>query len=48
LRTIKASAGLNLARDYLPGAITFDPVADKPDAAGGDGAAAASGENPVR
>lgn len=29
---IKASAGLNLALDYLPGAITFDPVADKPDA----------------
>jgi hypothetical protein len=29
---IQASAGLNLALDYLPGAITFDPVADKPDA----------------
>jgi hypothetical protein len=29
---IKASAGLNLALDYLPGAITFDPVAEKPDA----------------
>jgi hypothetical protein len=29
---IKASAGVNLALDYLPGAITFDPVADKIDA----------------
>jgi hypothetical protein len=29
---IRASAGLNLALDYLPGAVTFDPVADKPDA----------------
>jgi hypothetical protein len=29
---IQASVGLNLALDYLPGAITFDPVADKPDA----------------
>ena len=29
---IKASAGLNLALDYLPGAVTFDPVAEKPDA----------------
>lgn len=29
---IRASAGLNLAIDYLPGSITFDPVADKPDA----------------
>jgi hypothetical protein len=29
---IKASAGLNLALDYLPGSITFDPVADPPDA----------------
>ena len=28
---IRASAGLNLALDYLPGAVTFDPVADKPD-----------------
>jgi hypothetical protein len=27
---IKASAGLNLALDYLPGSITFDPLADKP------------------
>ncbi|HEX8472765.1 MAG TPA: HipA family kinase [Pyrinomonadaceae bacterium] len=27
---IKASAGLNLALDYLPGSITFDPVVDKP------------------
>jgi hypothetical protein len=30
---IRASAGLNLALDYLPGAVTFDPVADQPDAA---------------
>jgi hypothetical protein len=29
---IKASAGLNLALDYLPGAVMFDPVAEKPDA----------------
>jgi hypothetical protein len=29
---IKASAGLNLALDYLPGSVTFDPIADKPDA----------------
>ncbi|MEW6731125.1 MAG: HipA family kinase [Acidobacteriota bacterium] len=29
---IRASAGLNLALDYLPGAIMFDPVAKKPDA----------------
>ena len=29
---IRASAGLNLAFDYLPGSITFDPVADQPDA----------------
>ena len=29
---IRASAGLNLALDYLPGAVTFDPVADRPDA----------------
>src|SRR5262252_3198921 len=28
---IRASAGLNLALDYLPGAVMFDPVADKPD-----------------
>ncbi len=27
---IRASAGLNLALDYLPGSITFDPVVDKP------------------
>src|SRR5512147_648807 len=26
---IKASAGLNLALDYLPGSVTFDPLADK-------------------
>jgi hypothetical protein len=30
---IKASAGLNLALDYLPGSVTFDPVAEKPDSA---------------
>ncbi len=29
---IRASAGLNLALDYLPGAVTFDPVAKQPDA----------------
>ena len=29
---IKASAGLNLALDYLPGAVTFDPVVERPDA----------------
>lgn len=29
---LKASAGLNLALDYLPGSITFDPVADEIDA----------------
>jgi hypothetical protein len=29
---IRASAGLNLAFDYLPGSVTFDPVADRPDA----------------
>ena len=29
---IRASAGLKLALDYLPGAVTFDPVAEKPDA----------------
>src|SRR5215813_13184801 len=29
---IKASAGLNLALDYLPGSVMFDPVVDKPDA----------------
>jgi hypothetical protein len=28
---IRASAGLNLAFDYLPGSITFDPVADRRD-----------------
>jgi len=28
---IRASEGLNLALDYLPGSVTFDPVADKPD-----------------
>src|SRR5690606_28036971 len=30
---IKASSGLNVALDYLPGAAGFDPVADEPDAA---------------
>jgi hypothetical protein len=29
---IRASAGLNLALDYLPGSVMFDPVAVKPDA----------------
>jgi hypothetical protein len=29
---IRTSAGLNLALDYLPGAVTFDPIAEKPDA----------------
>ena len=29
---IKASAGLNLALDYLPSAVTFDPLAFTPDA----------------
>lgn len=28
---IRASAGLNIALDYLPGAVTFDPVVEKPD-----------------
>jgi len=28
---IRASAGLNLALDYLPGSITFDPLVDKPE-----------------
>src|SRR5215217_5904203 len=27
---IKASAGLNLALDYLPGSVTFDPISEKP------------------
>jgi hypothetical protein len=30
---IKASGGLNLALDYLPGSITFDPLIEKPDSA---------------
>ena len=30
---IRASAGLNLAFDYLPGSVTFDPVADQPEGA---------------
>jgi len=30
---IRASAGINLALDYLPGAVNFDPVAEQP---GGD------------
>ncbi|MEO5627004.1 MAG: HipA family kinase [Dokdonella sp.] len=29
---IRASAGLNLALDYLPGSVTFDPVVEQPDA----------------
>lgn len=29
---IRASVGLNLALDYLPGSITFDPVAEQPTA----------------
>ena len=29
---IKASAGLNLAIDYLPGSITYDPIVDQVDA----------------
>ena len=29
---IRASAGLNLALDYLPGSVTFDPVVEKPGA----------------
>jgi hypothetical protein len=29
---IKASAGLNVALDYLPGSVMFDPVVEKPDA----------------
>jgi hypothetical protein len=29
---IRASGGLNLGREYLPGSVMFDPVADKPDA----------------
>lgn len=28
---IRSSAGLNLAMDYLPGSVTFDPVAGPPD-----------------
>ena len=28
---IRASPGLNLALDYLPGSITFDPLVDRPD-----------------
>jgi hypothetical protein len=30
---IRASAGLNIALDYLPGSVMFDPVAVKPDPA---------------
>lgn len=30
---IRASGGLNLALDYLPGAVAFDPLAERPDAA---------------
>jgi len=29
---IRASGGLNLALDYLPGSVTFDPLAEQPDA----------------
>lgn len=29
---IQASVGLNIALDYLPGSVAFDPVAEKPDA----------------
>jgi hypothetical protein len=29
---IRASAGLNLALDYLPGSVTFDPVVEQPGA----------------
>lgn len=29
---VRASGGLNLALDYLPGAVAFDPVAERPDA----------------
>lgn len=29
---IKASGGLNIGLDYLPGAVMFDPIAEKPDA----------------
>ncbi|HSB28918.1 MAG TPA: HipA family kinase [Pyrinomonadaceae bacterium] len=29
---IKASGGLNLGLDYLPGSVMFDPLAEKPDA----------------
>lgn len=30
---MRASGGLNLALDYLPGSVTFDPVAEQPEAA---------------
>jgi hypothetical protein len=29
---IRASGGLNLGLDYLPGAVAFDPIVEKPDA----------------
>src|SRR5882762_423853 len=29
---LRASAGLNLALDYLPGSVTFDPLVERPDA----------------
>jgi hypothetical protein len=29
---IRASAGLNLALDYLPGSVTFDPLLERPEA----------------
>ena len=28
---IRASGGLNLALDYLPGSVTFDPLSDRPE-----------------
>lgn len=30
---VRASGGLNLALDYLPGSVAFDPIAERPDAA---------------
>lgn len=30
---IRASVGMNVALDYLPGSVTFDPLMEKPDAA---------------
>src|SRR5262245_66604151 len=34
---IRASGGLNLGLDYLPGSVMFDPVAEKPDTARSEG-----------